>query len=80
MRIQVECYSGRQANERPIRFALRDTVLYVDSIQDQWFGPDYSYFRDVADDGNTYVMSRNGKNGEWTLRSALYGSRSVMVT
>ena len=66
----MECYSGHKADERPIKFALRDTVLFVDSIQDQWYGPDDSYFRVVADDGNTYVIGHNGKNGEWTLRSA----------
>ena len=70
MRIQVECYSGHKAGERPIKFALKDTVLFVDSIQDQWYGPDDTYFRVVADDGNTYVIGHNGKNDEWTLRSA----------
>jgi hypothetical protein len=69
MKIQVECYSGHKADERPVKFSLGDTVLFVDSIEDQWYGPDGAYFRLVADDGNTYVIGRNEKTGEWTLTS-----------
>jgi hypothetical protein len=40
MNIRVECYSGRKADERPIRFWLGDGVLFIESIVDQWYRPD----------------------------------------
>jgi hypothetical protein len=69
MKIQVECYSGHKADERPIKFSLGDRVLCVTSVEDQWYGPDDRYFRVRADDGNTYVLNHNEKNDEWTLES-----------
>ena len=69
MKIQVECYSGHKADERPIKFSLGNTVLFVDSIQDQWYGPSDLYFRVLADDGNTYVIRHNERTDEWTLAS-----------
>lgn len=69
MKIQVECSSGHKADERPIKFSLGNTVLFVDSIQDQWYGPSELYFRVLADDGNTYVIRHNERTDEWTLAS-----------
>ncbi len=69
MKIKVECYSGYKANERPIKFWLGDVDRFVESIEDQWYGPDDSYFRIQADDGNTYVLGHNEKKDEWTLES-----------
>jgi hypothetical protein len=69
MKIQVECHSGHKAEERPIKFWLGDIVLFVESIEDQWYGSDDSHFRVRADDGNTYVLSHKDTNGEWTLAS-----------
>ena len=69
VKIQVECYSGNKADERPIKFSLGNTVLFVDSIQDQWYGPGDCYFRVLADDGNTYVIGHNETTDEWSLAS-----------
>ena len=69
VKIEVACYSGHKADERPIKFSLGDTVLFVDSIQEQWYGPEDSYFRVLADDGNTYVIGHNETTDEWTLTS-----------
>ena len=68
MKIQVECYAGHKAGDRPIKFWLGDIVLFVESIEDQWYGSD-AYFRVRADDGNTYVLSHNEMNNQWTLAS-----------
>ena len=62
MKIQVECYSGHKADERPVKFWLGDVVLFVESVEDQWYGPDDAYFRVRADDGNTYVLGHNDVN------------------
>ena len=69
MKIQVECYSGHKADERPIKFWLGDLVLFVETVEDQWYGPDDIYFRVVADDGNIYVLGHNEHNDDWTLES-----------
>ena len=57
MKIQVECYSGHKADERPVKFWLGDVVLFVESVEDQWYGPDDAYFRARADDGNTIITA-----------------------
>jgi hypothetical protein len=69
MKLRVECYTGRKADERPVKFWLGESVLFVESVEDQWYGPDDVYFRVRADDGNTYVLRHNEKRDEWTLES-----------
>ena len=69
MRLRVECYSGHKADQRPIKFWLSDAVLFVESVEDQWYGTDAAYFRVRADDGNTYVLRQDETNEEWTLES-----------
>ena len=69
MKLRVECYSGHKADQRPIKFWLGDAAHFVESIEDQWYGPDALYFRVQADDGNTYVLGHNENTDEWTLES-----------
>ena len=69
MKIRVECYAGQKADERPIKFWMGETVLFIESIEDQWYGPDDVYFRVKADDGNIYVLGHNDKTDHWTLES-----------
>ena len=37
MKLQVECYSGHKADQRPVKFWLGDAVLFVESVEDQWY-------------------------------------------
>jgi hypothetical protein len=69
MKLRVECYSGHKADQRPIKFWLGPAARFVESIEDQWYGPEGLYFRIQADDGNTYVLGHNQKTDEWTLES-----------
>ena len=69
MKLQVECYSGHKADQRPVKFWLGDAVLFVESVEHQWYGPTAVYFRVRADDGNTYVLGHNEATDEWTLES-----------
>jgi hypothetical protein len=68
MKIQVECYSGHKANGRPIKFWISESVLFVESIEDQWRGIDGNYFRVRADDGNMYVLCYIEASDTWVLR------------
>ena len=69
MKIRVECHSGYKANERPIKFWIGHVLLFVDAIDEQWYGPDAMYFRVHADDRNTYVLSYNETNDEWVAET-----------
>ena len=69
MKLRVESYAGHKADQRPIKFWLGDAQRFVESIDDQWYGPEASYFRVQADDGNIYVLGHNENTDEWTLES-----------
>lgn len=69
MRVHVECYSGYKADQRPIRFQLGDRVYIVEELLDQWYGPDYLYYKVRADDGNLYILKQNQTADEWTLEA-----------
>jgi hypothetical protein len=55
MKLEVECYSGRKADERPIRFRLNERQYLVEEVLDQWYGPQDVFFKLRADDGNLYT-------------------------
>lgn len=69
MKIHVECHSGYKANERPIKFWIGRDVLFVEAIEEQWYGPESMYFRVRADDGNAYVLGYNEMNDAWALET-----------
>jgi hypothetical protein len=39
----------------------------VEEIMDQWYGPDATYFKLRADDGNTYILSHKPTVDLWQL-------------
>lgn len=67
--ITVECYAGRKADERPVRFRLGERDYFVEEVVDQWYGPDGAYFRVRADDGNVHLLRRDAATDAWTLQS-----------
>lgn len=74
MRVEVECYSGWRADERPIRFRLEGHMNFVEKILDQWYGPDHLSFKVRADDGGLFSPA-SVPDGEWELVSFREGSR-----
>ena len=52
----MECYAGRKADERPIRFQLDEHEYIVEELLDQWNGPEHVFFKVRADDGNLYIL------------------------
>lgn len=68
MKIDVNCYSGRKGDERPVRFQLDDQLLMVEELLDQWYGPDDVFYKVRADDGNLYIL-RQETEGPWHLVS-----------
>lgn len=65
--IRVECYSGYRPDERPVRFSIRDHLFDVREVDGQWYSPDATYFRVLADDGNFYVLRHDDGQDLWTL-------------
>lgn len=71
--IRVECHSGYRADEKPLRFAIRDRSFDVREVDGQWYSPGATYFRVLADDGNYYVLRHDDVQDLWTLD----GSRAL---
>ena len=71
MQLRVECNSGANADERPVRFHLGERAFFVEEVLDQWYGPSDLFFKVRADDGNLYVLRnhRSTPEGTWTLES-----------
>jgi len=70
--LQVECYAGYKADERPLRFralTLHARTLEVKEVLDRWYGVGYECFRVRADDGNLYVLKHHTQDDAWTLES-----------
>jgi hypothetical protein len=71
MRLQVECCSGRKADERPIRFRLDERDYVIEEVLDQWNGSDGNFYKVRADDGNLYILRQQTSvpEGAWDLVS-----------
>jgi hypothetical protein len=69
MTVRVECYAGRKADERPVRFQLGEHDYAVVEVVDQWYGPDSTFFKVRANDGNLYVLRHRREGDEWTLEA-----------
>ncbi len=71
MKVEVECYAGRKADERPVRFRLDEHEYRVEEVLDQGYGPGDLFFKVRADDGNVYILRHETSviDGEWELVS-----------
>lgn len=71
MKVRVECYAGRKADERPVRFQLDERDYLVEELLDQWYGPGATFFKVRADDGNLYILRQDQSTPEsaWRLES-----------
>lgn len=71
MKLSVECYSGRKADERPVRFWLEGKLYHVQRVLDHWYDPDHIFYKVRADDGNLYVLRQQTStlNRTWDLVS-----------
>jgi hypothetical protein len=71
MTLIVECYSGRKADERPVRFWLGGRQYQVETVLDQWYDPGSIFYKVRADDGNVYILRQQTSmpDGAWDLVS-----------
>jgi hypothetical protein len=71
MKLSVECYSGRKADERPLRFRLEGREYRVEAVLDQWYDPECIFYTVRADDRNLYILRQQTSTpeGTWDLVS-----------
>ncbi len=71
MKVKVECYAGRKADERPVRFRLEGKEYFVKAVLDQWYDPENVFYKVRADDGNFYILRQQTStpDGAWDLVS-----------
>lgn len=68
MKVEVECYAGHRADERPLRFrAAGGSSREVAEMLDPWYGPEDRFFKVRADDGGVYILRHNQKTDTWSL-------------
>jgi hypothetical protein len=67
IKIQVSCYAGHTAHERPVGFELGGKKYSIAAILDRWYGPDHLYFKVIADDGNEYILRYDESTDGWEL-------------
>ena len=65
--LKVECYAGYKGDQYPLRFALKDRVLEVEEVEDQWYSPSEQFFKVRASDGNLYILCHNEGNDSWEI-------------
>jgi hypothetical protein len=65
--VEVSCYSGYRYGERPVTFKLLERTFTVQEILDQWYGPDYLYFKIRADDRKIYLLKYDQNKDQWFL-------------
>ncbi len=77
LRVNVDCYFGYKADERPRRFTLGAAApeapprrtYEVTEVLDQWYGPGYQCFKVRADDTNLYILRHDQTEDTWTLEA-----------
>lgn len=71
MKVDVECYAGRKADERPVRFWLEGKQYWVEDVLDQWYEPDGIFYKVRANDGNLYLLRQRASMPDraWDLVS-----------
>ena len=68
--IQVWCYSGCRANERPVAVSIRGRRYEVAEVLDRWYGVGYSYFKVRLEDGAAWLLRFDEWDDRWEARPA----------
>jgi hypothetical protein len=75
-RIQVECYSGYKANERPVAFTYKGCRREVAEIVDHWYEggvdpgrPATDYFTVKTPDGEIFILRYLSLFDAWSIHT-----------
>jgi hypothetical protein len=65
--VQVEQRTNHLGLEVPVRFRFDGREVEIVEIVDQWYGPDYCYFKIKGNDGNLYILRFDESRVAWEL-------------
>jgi len=65
--VTVSCYASHRASVRPVVFTRDGVTHRVDTVLDQWHGPDHRYFKIRAQDGAVFLLQHALETDEWEL-------------
>jgi len=68
-RVEVECYAGYRADERPVRLRLGEETLEVAEVEDRWYSPGETFFRVRVANGDRYVLRHVEAQDTWSLEA-----------
>ena len=66
--VDVKCYSGYRASERPISFVWAGKAYAVESIIKQWRTPEERGFLVGSERGERFVLTHHEHTDKWTLQ------------
>lgn len=73
--VQVECYSGHKASERPVAFTWQGGRREVAEILDRWYEggiepdrPVVDYFKVKTYDGGVFILRYAAHSDIWSIR------------
>ena len=73
--VDVECYSGHKANERPTAFTYQGRRLEISEIVDRWYEgsvsadrPQIDYFKVRTADGQVFLLRYLSLFDAWSVR------------
>lgn len=76
-RVEVACYAGYRANERPVRLTLGEQTLEIVEVEDRWYSPGETYFRVRVEGGDRYVLRHVEAQDDWSLEEYRSGRREA---
>jgi len=65
--LKVKCYSDYKVNQRPVSFTINEKEFFIKEIVDQWYGPEYLYFKVKDKNNDTYILRYNEAQDLWEL-------------
>jgi hypothetical protein len=72
--VDVECYGGYKAHERPTAFTFQGRRLEVTDIIDHWYegsprsaGPSLDYFKVCTREGEVFILRYNALFDAWAM-------------
>ena len=72
--VEVECYAGYRADERPVRVRLGEESLEVSEVEDRWYSPGETFFRVRVANGDRYVLRHVEAQDTWSLQGFRSGA------
>jgi len=73
-KVEVECYSGYRANERPVAFTFQNRRWEVVEIIDRWYEgglrpsqPALDYFKVRTTEGRVFLLRYNSLYDAWAI-------------